>query len=80
MSWEKQTNGYERTIRFQTQKDLAECVMRIALLSDALDHHADMTIEKCSTLVLSISSHDVGGITERDENWIKLVDELLPSE
>lgn len=77
MNWKLTNNAYERTVTFATQTDLAECLMRIAILSDALDHHADMTIEKCSTLTLRISSHDSGGITARDENWIKRVDELI---
>ena len=77
MNWQLKNKAYERTITFKTQTDLAECVMRIALLSDALDHHADMTVSNCSTLALRISSHDVGGITERDEKWIKQVDALI---
>lgn len=77
MKWQLKNNAYERTITFETQTDLAECLMRIAILSDGLNHHADMQIEKATTLTLRISSHDVGGITERDENWIKRVDELV---
>jgi 4a-hydroxytetrahydrobiopterin dehydratase len=38
---------------------------RVATLAEEVDHHPDILIEY-KTVTLTLSSHDVGGLTERD--------------
>jgi len=77
MSWIEHEKHIERIFEFKTQTELAEVVMKLAKLSDELDHHADMEIYQCSKLRVVISSHDSGGLTERDRKWIESVSNIL---
>ena len=40
-------------------------VMRVALLAEAMDQHPDILVSY-SKVTLTLTSHDAGGLTERD--------------
>ncbi len=42
-----------------------EFVRNVAAAAEDADHHPDIDI-RYSTITIAVSSHDVGGITERD--------------
>jgi 4a-hydroxytetrahydrobiopterin dehydratase len=48
----------------------------IAHLAEAADHHPDMLIHGWKNLDITLSSHDVGGITARDFKLIAQIDAL----
>lgn len=48
----------------------------VAHLAESLDHHPDLFIHSYKHVRVSVSSHDVGGITGRDFRLIGLIDAL----
>ena len=63
--WERQENAIARSIQFPAFTDAMAFVNRVALLAEQANHHPDITINY-NRVTLVLSSHDSGGITERD--------------
>jgi len=45
------------------------------VLAERENHHPDILIEYCK-VTITLSTHDVGGITEKDYNLAKLIDHI----
>jgi 4a-hydroxytetrahydrobiopterin dehydratase len=63
--WEFSGSQIAREFKFEAFLDGIEFVRNVADLAERLDHHPDIDIRYTSVRV-AVSSHDVGGITERD--------------
>lgn len=50
-------------------------VNSVALLAEKANHHPDIDI-RWNTVILSLSTHSEGGITEKDFNLAKEIDQL----
>lgn len=65
--WKLDAEGtrLERRFTFDTHLSAAQFVQEIAVLSEALDHHPEVTLSWRACHVVSWS-HDSGGVTQRD--------------
>lgn len=75
MNWEIIEGKYQCELGFDSQSKLGEFVHALTKLSDELNHHADMEIRFC-TLFISLHSHDVNLITQRDHDWVERAKKL----
>ena len=78
--WLRERNGWRRDghaigkeFRFSTFRDAIVFVNRVAALADELDHHPDIDI-RYDKVQLRLSSHDAGGVTERDLALAQAID------
>jgi 4a-hydroxytetrahydrobiopterin dehydratase len=63
--WARQESSIQRTFSFDDFKGAMAFVNRVADLAEAADHHPDIDI-RYSKVTLTLSTHDAGGLTERD--------------
>jgi 4a-hydroxytetrahydrobiopterin dehydratase len=63
--WQRQGAEIHRTFSFPDFKRSMAFVNRVAELAEAADHHPDIDI-RYSKVSLALTSHDAGGLTERD--------------
>lgn len=77
MKWSKKNNRLELTIQFKSQTELAEAFLKIAELADKSHHHPDAEIVKCSTLILTLFTHDSNAITEKDYQLAEQIEQLF---
>jgi 4a-hydroxytetrahydrobiopterin dehydratase len=63
--WERQGDEIRRTYSFPDFKGSMAFVNRVAELAEAADHHPDILVTY-SKVTLTLTSHDAGGLTERD--------------
>ena len=63
--WERHANSIRRTFAFKDFAEAMAFVNRVAELAEAQDHHPDIDI-RYSRVTLSLSTHDAGGLTDRD--------------
>ncbi len=75
--WTKSEDGraLERTYRF---KDFAEAfafLTRVAAHAEAVDHHPEFT-SVWNRVDFRLTSHDAGGLTERDHALAEAIDSL----
>ena len=75
MSWSKEEKGLVKRFTFLNQTELAEFILKVAILSDDLNHHADMNIVY-NKLELSLITHDAGCITEKDWEMSTKIDSI----
>ncbi len=63
--WSYEGGQVTRTFSFESFLGGIDFVTRVGQAAEAADHHPDIDI-RYSDIKIAVSSHDVGGITERD--------------
>jgi len=71
--WERAGKEIRKVYAFGDFKGSMAFVNRVAELAEAADHHPDIAISY-SKVTLSLSSHDAGGLTERDFRLAEKID------
>ena len=71
--WMVVGESLRKEYRFDTFVDAIAFVNRVARLAEAADHHPDIDI-RYNRVVLHVSSHDVGRITDRDHKLAAAID------
>jgi 4a-hydroxytetrahydrobiopterin dehydratase len=71
--WERAGDAIRKEFRFADFAAAMAFVTRVALRAEALDHHPDILISY-SRVTLTLSSHDAGGLTERDFRLAEKID------
>ena len=71
--WELHGREIQRTYAFKGFAQAMTFVNRVAALAEQADHHPDMLVQ-FSKVTLTLSSHDAGGLTERDFNLASQID------
>ena len=74
--WARDADAISRTVRFDTFADGIECISRLAPVADEADHHPDIDI-RYRNVKFALTSHDSGGITDRDFAMAARIDQLL---
>jgi 4a-hydroxytetrahydrobiopterin dehydratase len=74
-SLDRSGESIESTRTFETFLKAIDFVNRVANLAERADHHPDIDI-RYSKITLRLSTHSVGGITDRDFALAKQINEL----
>ena len=72
--WELRAKDIRKAYKFEGFKDAMAFVNRVASLAEQVDHHPDILIEY-DRVTLTLTSHDSGGLTERDFRLARKIDE-----
>ena len=75
--WTKSADGkaLERSYRFKDFTEAFAFLTRVAAHAEAVDHHPEFT-NVWNRVDFRLTSHDAGGITERDVALAEAIDEL----
>jgi 4a-hydroxytetrahydrobiopterin dehydratase len=71
--WKHLGNAIHKEFRFPGFSGAIAFVNRVAGLAEAAGHHPDIEIHY-NRVVISLSSHDEGGVTERDVDLAASID------
>ena len=63
--WSRKGEALTKTYSFARFADGIRFVQQVAVVADKMNHHPDIDI-RYTNIVFSLSSHDAGGITQRD--------------
>ena len=74
--WERDGDEIVRTIRFPEFMDGIRFIGRVADLAEAADHHPDIDI-RYRNVRFALSTHDEGGLTEKDLQLAKQINDAL---
>ena len=75
--WEREGVMIVRNLQVENFAAALALVNRIGEVAEALDHHPDILLHGWNKLRLSVTTHDTGGLTERDFELAARVEELL---
>ena len=74
--WEYEDNAIHTSFEFENFKDAFSVMTRIAFEVEKLNHHPDWS-NVYNTLKISLSTHEVNGVTEKDFALAKIIDDLV---
>jgi 4a-hydroxytetrahydrobiopterin dehydratase len=75
-AWGRSGDAIVRTVRFAEFMEGIRFVSRVAELAEAADHHPDIDI-RYRNVTLSLSTHDQRGLTVKDFNLARQINEEL---
>jgi 4a-hydroxytetrahydrobiopterin dehydratase len=73
--WERHGDMLVRTWNFSSFRRTMEFVNEVAALIEKLDHYPDLIVT-FRTVRIEMSTHDAGGLTERDFELIAAINEI----
>ena len=73
--WERHGDMLVRTWQFRSFRRAIEFVNQIAAVAEKSDHHPDIHVS-FRNVQLEMSTHDVGGLTDRDFSLISQINAL----
>ncbi|MFN5496903.1 MAG: 4a-hydroxytetrahydrobiopterin dehydratase [bacterium] len=73
--WSQPGEEIQRTYRFKDFVEAMAFVQAVAAHAEAVQHHPDILI-RYSRVTLSLSTHDAGGITDKDFDFARTADGL----
>ncbi|MFQ6774080.1 4a-hydroxytetrahydrobiopterin dehydratase [Cereibacter sphaeroides] len=74
-SHDPERGALSKTFRFETFVAAFGFMTRVALWAEKWNHHPDWS-NSYGTVEVSLTSHDAGGLTERDVKLARKIDEL----
>ncbi|HAT67516.1 MAG TPA: 4a-hydroxytetrahydrobiopterin dehydratase [Flavobacteriaceae bacterium] len=73
--WEYANNALQTSFEFNSFKDAFSLMTRIAFEAEKLNHHPNWT-NVYNYLEINLSTHDGDGVTEKDFELAKIIDDL----
>lgn len=74
--WSYSENAIHTSFEFENFKEAFTLMTRIAFEAEAQQHHPDWT-NVYNQLEITLSSHDAGGVTEKDFKMAKAIEEIV---
>lgn len=74
--WEFVDNAIETTLEFENFKDCFSIMTRIAFEAENQNHHPEWC-NVYNKLSIRLSTHDAGGVTDKDFKLIKSIEEII---
>ena len=75
--WSMQNGALRRELRFADFSEAWGFMSRVALVAEKLDHHPDWS-NVWATVVVSLSTHDAGGVTALDVEFAGRINAIAP--
>ena len=77
--WSLTGDSLQRTFNFETFLQAMSFVVRIAELAEDLGHHPDILV-RYNKVTLTVSTHDAGGLTDKDFQFARQADIVISEE
>ncbi|AFY38270.1 pterin-4-alpha-carbinolamine dehydratase [[Leptolyngbya] sp. PCC 7376] len=74
--WQRNGNAITKTYKFKNFVEAIAFVNRLVEPSEAADHHPDVSIFSYNKVTINLSTHDQGGLTEKDFSLAETFEKL----
>ncbi len=74
--WDFEMDALHTVFEFEDFKEAFSAMTRIAFEAEKLNHHPEWT-NVYNTLEIFLSTHDADGVTEKDFDLAKIIDDLI---
>ncbi|QIE58504.1 4a-hydroxytetrahydrobiopterin dehydratase [Rasiella rasia] len=74
--WEFNENALHTAFEFENFKETFTIMTRIAFEAERLGHHPDWA-NVYNKLHITLSTHEAGGVTDKDFEFAKVIDQLI---
>lgn len=76
--WEYENNSIHTSFEFEDFKEAFSAMVRIAFEAEARQHHPDWS-NVYNQLHISLSTHDAGGVTQKDFDLAESIESIINS-
>ena len=73
--WAESSNKLTKEFKFDTFDDSIDFVNKVARIAEKQNHHPDIVI-KFDKVIISITDHEKGGVSEKCHKFVKSVNDL----
>ncbi len=77
INWETVNGKLVTNLKFKSQTELVEFLLKVAHLADEMNHHPDCKIHKAFQLEISLFTHDKNEITDLDYQLAQKIENLI---
>ncbi len=77
--WEYHENSIQTKFEFEDFKETFSIMTRIAFEAEAQQHHPEWT-NVYNTLSITLSTHDAGGVTEKDFKMAETIENIIEAD
>lgn len=77
--WQYEENSIQTKFEFENFKETFSIMTRIAFEAEAQQHHPEWT-NVYNTLSITLSTHDAGGVTEKDFKMAEIIESIIESD
>ena len=77
MKWKEEDNKLVKEFEFNDFVEAVTFVQAIVPFAEKMQHHPDIQIHRYNKVRISLTTHDVGEVTEKDHTLAKQIDALL---
>jgi 4a-hydroxytetrahydrobiopterin dehydratase len=74
--WSRDGGALVRQLEFPGFREAIDFIVRVADLAEAADHHPELS-NVYSRVTVRLTSHDAGGITDRDLDLARAIDGVV---
>jgi 4a-hydroxytetrahydrobiopterin dehydratase len=74
--WSRDGDALVRHLEFPGFREAIDFIVRVADLAEAADHHPELS-NVYSRVTVRLTSHDAGGITQRDLDLARAIDGVV---
>jgi 4a-hydroxytetrahydrobiopterin dehydratase len=78
--WSREGDVLVRVLRRRNWRDAIALVDAVAAEADRRDHHPDLCVTGYRTVTFRLTTHSEGGITQRDLDLARRIEELAAGE
>lgn len=76
VGWEKVENKLSKNFKFKDFIESFSFITRIAIVSEKMNHHPDITISY-NSVHIDLTTHDINGISKNDIILARKIEELI---
>lgn len=76
-NWKLENNKLVREITLNNFVEVISLVNKIAELAEEQNHHPDLEIYNYKNLKIKTTTHDTGGLTEKDYKLAELINNVI---
>jgi len=74
--WDYTEEGIQTSFEFENFKEAFTLMTRIAFEAESMNHHPNWT-NVYNTLEITLSTHDTGGVTEKDFKLARAIEKIV---
>lgn len=75
--WTEEENKLIRHFEFKNFNEALDFVNKVGVLAENMQHHPDILLHGYKNVSITLTTHDAGGVTDKDHKLAELIEKLL---
>jgi len=76
MNWEEKDNTIQKEFKFKDFSEALQFINKVAILAEKNSHHPDILLHSYNKVLITLSTHSEGKVTDKDHNLAQEIDKL----